>query len=76
MSGKEDAHLEIQVKDSDKIVEIWLSNAEKEDVALRDSLKPMYIDYNMKKYKIAVFESGTGDLFDTTAGLLLHNRMK
>ena len=67
--------MEIQVNDSDKIVEIWLSNAEKEDVALRDSLKPIYSAYKIKKYKVAVFESGEADLFDETKELLLHNRM-
>ena len=67
--------MEIQVNDSDKIVEIWLSNAEKEDVALRDSLKPIYSAYKIKKYKVAVFESGEADLFDGTRDLLLHNRM-
>ena len=66
--------MEVCVKDSDKIVEVWLTNCEKNDTSLRQSLKPLYEKYKRKKYKIAVFESGNGDLFDSTAGLLLHNR--
>ena len=66
--------MEICVRDSLKIVEIWLTNSEQGDAVLRQSLQPMYEKYKQKKYKVAVFESGNGDLFDKTAGLLLHNR--
>ena len=67
-------HLEIQVNDSSKIVEIWLSNAEKDNTAVQDSLKPIYAVYKAKKYKVAVFQSGGGDLLGNTRDLLLHNR--
>ena len=67
-------HLEIQVNDSSKIVEIWLSNAEKCSTAAQDSLKPIYAAYKSKKYKVAVFQSGSGDLLGNTRDLLLHNR--
>jgi len=66
--------MEICVKDSLKIVEIWLTNAEQGNAALRKSLQPLFDEYKQKKYKVAVFESGHGDLVDATAGLLLHNR--
>ena len=66
--------MEICVKDSLKIAEIWLTNAEQCDVALRDSLQSLFDEYKQKKYKVAVFESGHGDLVYNTAGLLLHNR--
>ena len=66
--------MEIYVKDSDKIVEVWLTNAEKNDKLLRQSLHPLYDKYTQQKYKIAVFESGHGDLLENTAGLLLHNK--
>ena len=66
--------MEICVKDSAKIVEVWLSNTERSNTALRQSLKPLYEKYKQKKYKVAVFESGHGDLLDNTEGLLLHNR--
>jgi len=66
--------LEINVNNESKIVEIWLTNAEKVDAALRERLKPLYREYRAKKYLVAVFESGEGDLFEGTRDLLLHNR--
>ena len=66
--------MEICVKDSQKIIEIWLTNTEQEDALLRTSLKPLYMKYKQEKYKVAVFQSGRSDLLYNTAGLLLHNR--
>ena len=66
--------MEIHVKDSLKIVEIWLTNAEKDDKLVNESIKPIFEEYKKKKYKVAVFKSGNSDLVDNTAGLLLHNR--
>ena len=66
--------MEVCVKDSAKIVEVWLTNTEKDNTKIRQSLQPMYEKYKQKKYKVAVFESGHGGLLDNTAGLLLHNR--
>ena len=66
--------MEVCVKDSLKIVEIWLTNAEQCTAALRESLQPLFDEYKQKKYKVAVFESGQDDLLYNTAGLLLHNR--
>lgn len=67
--------MEIHVRDDDHIVEIWLTGREKSDEQFKKTLKPIYNEYKQKKYKVAVFESGNGDLQDYTAGLLLHNRM-
>ncbi|MDR0861383.1 MAG: hypothetical protein LBN30_01190 [Oscillospiraceae bacterium] len=60
--------------DSERIVEIWLTNGEKSDLPLRETLKPVYSEYKARKYTVAVFESGGGALFDGTRDLLLHNR--
>ena len=68
--------MEICVNDDSKIVEIWLSNSEKSDTQLRESLKPMYADYKKRKYTVAVFESGAGDLSEGTTGLLMQNRVQ
>ena len=54
--------LEINVHDDRKIVEIWLSHSEQADAALREQLRPIYQEYNGKKYTVAVFRSGTEDL--------------
>ena len=66
--------MEMNIRNDERIVEIWLTNLEKENEKLRDSLKPIYDRYKQMKYKVAVFQSGNRDLTDSTAGLLIHNR--
>ena len=66
--------MDITVDNNKKLVQIWLTNAEKADTALKTSLLQKYKYYAQQKYKVAVFESGHGDLLDGTTGLLLHNR--
>lgn len=68
--------MEINVRDDKKTVEIWLSNAEKVDPVLREGLKDVYVRYKAKKYLVAVFESGTGDLYQHTRDLLIYNRRR
>ena len=55
--------MEMNVRDDQKLVEIWLTNAEKIDPVLREGLKEIYAKYKTKKYMVAVFESGKGDLY-------------
>jgi len=66
--------MEMNIRDDERIVEIWLTNREKTNEKLKDLLKPVYDKYREMKYKVAVFQSGSRDLTDSTAGLLLHNR--
>ena len=68
--------MEINVRDESKIVEIWLSNVEKNDAALRERLKPLYAEYMQKKYTIAVFVSGDRDIYQSTLGLLAYNKKR
>jgi len=42
--------LEMNVRDDQKLVEIWLTNAEKIDPVLREGLKEIYAKYKTKKY--------------------------
>ena len=71
-----DNYLEINVRDKSKIVEIWLTNAEKRNTELREKLKPLYKEYQAKKYLVAVFESGERDLGDAASDLLCYNRKR
>ena len=48
--------------------------SEQADAALREQLRPIYQEYNGKKYTVAVFQSGTEDLYEQTHQLLLYNR--
>lgn len=68
--------MEINVKDEKRMVEIWLSNVEKRDPVLRESLKTIYDKFKKKKYLVAVFESGEKDLYQGTLDLLAYNKRR
>ena len=68
--------MEINVRDDTKVVEVWLTQEEKQDAALREQLKPLYKEYKEKKYQVAVFESGNRDLWEETGALLCYNRKR
>ena len=68
--------MEINVKDDRKTVEIWLTNTEKHNEALREQLKPLYKEYRDKKYLVAVFQSGSRELADATSDLICYNRKR
>ena len=61
--------MEITVCEERKIVEVWLRGHE-EGAGLRD----LYARCRERGYLAAVYRSGTEDLADLTAGLLVHNR--
>ncbi len=65
-----------EVNDARKLVTIWLTNAEKNDIDLRTDLKNLYTEYRAKKYMVAVFSSGTEDLYANTLDLLKYNRRR
>lgn len=64
------------MRNDSRIVEIWLSNAEKHDTDLRERLKPLYREYKAKNYLVVVFESGEQDLIEATSSLLIYNRRR
>ncbi len=66
--------LKIEIDRQEKIVEIWLSNQEQQDVEAMKNLAEYYWKYQAEKYKVAVFLSGKGELTGLTEELLLHNR--
>ena len=68
--------MEIDVRDSEKRVNIWLTHAESEDAAVMESLKPIYREYKAKKYLVGVYASGTEDLKSLTCDLLRYNRVR
>ena len=68
--------MEINVRDDSKIVEVWLTNREKQDELLRERLKPLYQRYSAEKYLVAVFESGGRDLAAAASDLLCYNRKR
>ena len=66
----------MNVSDDKQVVEIWLTNAEKKDLTLREGLKDIYDMYKKKKYLVAVFESGEKDLYQGTLDLLAYNKRR
>lgn len=66
--------MEINIRDDRKIVEIWLTNAEKNNPELREKLKPFYPKWANAKYLVVVFLSGEQDLVKGTSALLCYNR--
>lgn len=68
--------MEIHVRDSSKLVEVWLTNSEKQDAELRERLKPLYREYKAKNYLVAVFLSGEQDLTKLTSSLLCDHRRR
>lgn len=68
--------MEMNVRDEKKLVEIWLTNAEKKDPELRESMKDIYDKFKKKKYLVAVFESGEKDLYQGTLDLLAYNKRR
>ncbi len=64
------------VNDDNKIVEIWLTNADKKNLTIQNNLKLLSNEYKQQNFNVAVYESGKNDLFNNTASLLLHNRLE
>lgn len=68
--------MEMNVRDDKQLVEIWLTNAEKNDPQLRAGLKDIYDKYKKKKYLVAVYASGARDLYCSTLDLLAYNKKR
>lgn len=68
--------MKISINDERGTVEVWLSNEEKNNPAVQQRLKPLYAEYAKKKYTVAVFMSGSQDLYSLTSGLLCCNRKR
>ena len=66
----------MEIREQNKIVELWLTREERDDSAFRESLKPIYQQYKDQKYLVAVFLSGEEDLYQQTRDLLLYNRRR
>ncbi|NCB51111.1 MAG: hypothetical protein EOM54_04415 [Clostridia bacterium] len=68
--------MEIHVNAKNHIVEFWLTNAEKNDALLRESLKSQYKKWKAENYLPVMYESGERDLYKATSDLLRYNRRR
>lgn len=50
--------MELTVNKAGKYALVWLTNAEKADPKVMDSLQPLIEQCKEKKYRVAIFESG------------------
>ena len=65
--------MDIRINDAEKIIEIWLTRADQENLVTGTPLPVP--DPRYGKYTVAVFQSGQRDLFGMTRDLLLQNRI-
>ena len=66
----------MEVREQSRMVELWLTQEEKNDPVFREGLKPIYQKYREQNYLVAVFLPGEGDLYQQTRDLLIYNRRK
>lgn len=68
--------MELNIHKDKKLVEIWLTNREKQDPQLQEYLSELYREYQRKQYFVAVFLSGSEDLAEATSALLCRNQTR
>ena len=68
--------MEINIRNDIKMVELWLTKTEKQDVKLQRDLKVLYQGFKKSGYLVATFLSGDQDLPDTTSDLICYNRKR
>ena len=68
--------MQMEIRDAEKRLIIWLTRAESEDENMNESLRPIFREYAARKYLVAVFESGQESLEALTRDLVLYNRVR
>lgn len=68
--------MEVNVNKKQKLVEVWLTNKDQSDAAVRCQLLPLFDKFKGLGYLIAVYQSGKEDLYRRTSDLLIYNRKR
>ena len=68
--------LQIDVFDNQKIVAVWLTKAERGDERVREKLRELRSEYKAKKYTVAEYQSGEGELHTSIYELLRYNKLR
>ena len=68
--------MEMHINHENKLVDIWLTNADRSNKAIQAELKNIFLEFSNRKYMIAVFESGSNDMFASTLELLKYNKKR
>ena len=66
--------MQVEVNEQFKFASVWLTNEEKDNAEIINSLQPLIEKYKKMKYKFVVFQSGKQNLLDLTKDLLAHNK--
>ena len=66
--------MEINIHEDKKVVDVWLTKAEKHDENVSAQLKQLYAKYKNTEYTVVVFKSGSKDLYQGTLNLCRYNR--
>lgn len=68
--------LQIDILDNQKIVAVWLTRAERDDESVMARLRSLRSEYKAKKYTVAEYHSGSGDLNTSVLDLLAYNKRR
>ena len=74
--GKIEMIVEPHLDEKTKYVIIWVSNAEKDDAAVKEALRCISAENHKNKIKTVIFQSGTQSLSEQIADLLELNAKK
>ncbi len=66
----------MNVLEEQKIIQIWLTNEEKDDPDVHARLKPVFTENNQRGFQTVVYKSGKQDLKEGIRDLLLYNKRK
>lgn len=66
----------MSVLEDHKLVQIWLTNEEKDDPDVHARLKPVYAENKRQGFQTVVYKSGHQDLKEGIRDLLLYNKRK
>lgn len=68
--------MQLKVNEQTKIVQIWMTNDEKNDPRAQAKMKELCAQYKEKKYLVAVFYSGKNELYPSILNLLAYNKKR
>lgn len=66
--------MELTVNKAGKYACIWLTRADKTDSLVMEQMQHFIDEFKLKKYRVAIFESGEQDLGEKMKELLVYNK--
>lgn len=66
--------MEINRNEEKKIIEIWLTNQDQENPAIKTITEEIIYYWHQQEYLPVIYRSGKGDLYSNIKPLLKHNR--